>query len=224
MLNLKLAAALFDRGADGDCESALEIYEKLISEGGVAGGYDDIPVIGRAECLEALGRYDEAVAAYSGYLSSKSEGSLVLEANLGYARCLAQTGKRDEAVAYLEELKKTRKDDSERIDATIDIAKRWVKRDTPLAMFDETASATAETAPAAVTPSDEKVKIDLSPVATPAPVVEPAPAAEPAPAPVAESAPVAEPAPAPVAEPAPAAESAPAPAPAAEPAATPAES
>ena len=55
----------------------------------------------------------------------------VFDAKLGAARCQAQVEGRDKALAALEELKKAYADESSvaRIDATIDVVKRWEKRE-----------------------------------------------------------------------------------------------
>ena len=54
VLKLRLAKSYFD---SANYESALEIYESL--DGKAPDGFADVPVVGKAQCLEALGKYDE---------------------------------------------------------------------------------------------------------------------------------------------------------------------
>jgi len=211
MLKLKLAAAYFARQEDGDAQKALELYDELCASGSAPAGYEDVPVVGRAECLEALERWDEAAKAYADFAETAATNScLKLTAQLGAARCRAQIGERDAAVAALEALKKELVADEAavaRVDTTLDVVKRWVKRETPVAVA---APVVAETPAEPVQAAESEVKdassivlpsaLPAAPVAVPAPVVTPAPAA----------APEAVPAPAPEAAPAPAATEAPA--------------
>lgn len=212
MLKLKLAAAYFARQEDGDVQKALELYDELCASGSAPAGYEGIPVVGRAECLEALERWDEAAKAYAGFVEEASTNScLRLTAQLGAARCRAQIGERDAAVADLEALKKELVSDDAavaRVDATLDVVKRWVKREAPVAVAEPVVAETpAEPAQAAEPEVKDASAIVLpsarpaAPVAAPVVVPAPAPAPEAAPAPAATP----EPAPAPAAAEAPAA-------------------
>lgn len=208
MLKLKLAAAYFARQEEGDAQKALELYDELCASGSAPAGYEDVPVVGRAECLEALERWDEAAKEYAGFAEKASTNScLRLTAQLGAARCRAQIGERDAAVAALEALKKELVADEAavaRVDMTLDVVKRWVKRETPVAVASpvvaEAADVVPGTAEAPARPAEPEVKdassivlpsaLPAAPVAVPAPVVTPAPAAAPeaAPAPAPEAA------------------------------------
>ena len=170
-LTLRLAKSYFDAGR---YEDALAQYESL--EGKAPDGFTDIPVVGKAQCLEALGRYDEAAKAFDAFASASPKHYLTLTAQLGAARSIVQAGDRKKALERIETLKVAYKDDEvakARIEAIEDLIKRYEK------------------------------KIAAAPVAKPAaPVAKPAaPVAKPA-APVAKpAAPVAKPA-APAAKPA----------------------
>ena len=61
-LKLRLAKSYFDAGR---YEEALAQYEALI--GNAPDGFADIPVVGRAQCLEALGKFDEAAKAFDAF-------------------------------------------------------------------------------------------------------------------------------------------------------------
>ena len=123
----RLAKRYFD---DGKYQEALDLYTAL--EGHAAEGFGDVPALGAAQCLEALGRYDEALAKFTAFAEEKADSCFALTAKLGAARCLCQLERRDEAVAALEALKAEMKGDEKavaRIDATLDAVRRWVKRE-----------------------------------------------------------------------------------------------
>ena len=196
MLKLRLAAAYFARQEEGDVQNALDIYESVA--GSVPEGFEDVPVLGRAECLEALERYADAQKAYADYVESAATNSIMLlTARLGVERCRAQTGSRDEAAAALEDMKKDFKSDEaalDRIDAALDAVKRWTKREEPAfaplaaapaaAAAPETAEAAPEAAPADATkitlPGITPAAPAAAPAASEAPEAQPAPAPQPA--------------------------------------------
>lgn len=101
-LKLLQASATFARGGDGDYEAALAIYEELAKDEKLPLVYKDIPALGRAHCLEALKRYDEAAEAYAA-VSTSSLSAYVVDARLGQARALAASGKKAEAIALVKE-------------------------------------------------------------------------------------------------------------------------
>jgi len=126
MLRLRLAKSYFDAGS---YESALDIYGKL--DGNAPDGFEDVPAVGRAQCLEALGRFDEAVAAYDAFAEANEKSCLALTAKLGAARSLSQSGDRAKALERLEALKSAVADDEmskSRVETTIEIVKRYEKR------------------------------------------------------------------------------------------------
>ncbi len=169
---LLLANAYFRRGnpAEKDYENALALYEELqatfASNAALArdmGAYTDVPPLGRAHCLEALGRFDEALAAFEALASQESFGSV--SAACGAARCLAQAGKKDEALARLEKLlaaPDVNATDAQALRFTSDLIKRWrPNRPAP------------EPEPVVETPVSEPVVETPAPaVETPAPIVE----------------------------------------------------
>ncbi len=126
VIRLRLAKSYFDSAS---YDSALEIYESL--DGRAPDGYADIPAVGRAQCLEALGRFADAAAAFDAFAEANPKSFLALTAKLGSARCVAQGGDRDKAIEALEALKKSVGDDElskSRVESTLEIVKRYEKR------------------------------------------------------------------------------------------------
>lgn len=123
----RLAKKYFD---DGKYREALDLYTAL--EGHAAEGFEEVPAIGAAQCLEALGKCDEALAKFTKFAEENADSCFALTAKLGAARCLCQLDKREEAVKALEALKAEMKGDATavaRIEGTLDAVKRWVKRE-----------------------------------------------------------------------------------------------
>lgn len=125
VIRLRLAKSYYD---SANYDSALDIYESLV--GKAPDGFEDVPVVGKAQCLEALGKYDEARVAFDAFAEANPKSYLLLTAKLGSARCVAQGGDRDKAIAALEALKATLDDDLDksRVDSTIELVKRYEKR------------------------------------------------------------------------------------------------
>lgn len=122
-LKLRLAKNYFDNGR---YEEALVQYEAL--EGNAPDGFADVPVVGKAQSLEALKRFDEALAVFDAFVQASPKGYLTLTAQLGAARCLAESGKKDEALKRLAALKDANKDDdiaTARIDAIESLVARY---------------------------------------------------------------------------------------------------
>ena len=125
-LKLRLAKSYFDAGR---YEEALAQYEALV--GNAPDGFADIPVVGKAQCLEALGKFDEAVAAFDAFAEASPKNYLTLTAQLGAARSFAQAGDKKKALARIEALKSANKDDElskARIEATETAIKRFEKK------------------------------------------------------------------------------------------------
>ncbi len=161
VLKLRLAKSYFDAGS---FESALDIYAEL--DGKAPDGFEDVPAVGKAQCLEGLGKFAEAQKAFDDFAAANEKSFLALTAKLGSARCVAQAGDKAKATEALEALKATLGDDEiakSRVDATIDLVKRYEKR-AERSLFDaadaaqkqleaEAAKAPAEAAKA---PAEEK--------------------------------------------------------------------
>ena len=110
-------------------EEALAVYTEL--DGAATEGLEGIGAIGRAYALEALEKYDEALAAFKDFQQKYPGNYLELTAKLGEARVICEKGDKESAAEMLKALKKRYKDDevSEmRIEAAIDFVKRYVKR------------------------------------------------------------------------------------------------
>ena len=125
-LKLRLAKSYFDAGR---YEEALAQYEAL--EGNAPDGFADIPVVGKAQCLEALGKFDEAAKAFDAFAEASPKNYLTLTAQLGAARSFAQAGDKKKALARIEALKAANTDDElakARIEATETAIKRFEKK------------------------------------------------------------------------------------------------
>lgn len=142
VLRLKLAKAYFDQRR---YQEAFDAYSAL--EGDAPDAFADIPAVGKAQCLEAMGKYAEALAAYDAYAESAPSNSyLLLDAKLGSARSLSLAGSKDKALERLEALKAESKDDEislSRIDSAIDLVKRYEKRE-EVSLFDAANAAAAQ--------------------------------------------------------------------------------
>ena len=142
-LKIRLAKSYFDAGR---YDEALAQYEAL--DGKTPDGFADIPAVGKAQCLEALGKFDEAAAAFDAFVQANDKSYLKLTAQLGSARCVAQAGDKAKALASLAALKAAAGDDElakVRIESTEDCVKRYEKR-AEKSLFD--AASAAEAAPA----------------------------------------------------------------------------
>ncbi|MBQ0033559.1 MAG: tetratricopeptide repeat protein [bacterium] len=125
-LKLRLAKSYFDAGR---YEESLAQYEALI--GNAPDGFADIPAVGKAQCLEALGKFDEAAKAFDAFAEANPKNYLTLTAQLGAARALAQAGDKKKALARIEALKAANKDDElakARVEATETAIKRFEKK------------------------------------------------------------------------------------------------
>ena len=125
-LKLRLAKNYFDAGR---YEEALAQYEAL--EGNAPDGFADIPAVGKAQCLEALGKFDEAAKAFDAFAEANPTNYLTLTAQLGAARSFAQAGDKTKALARIEALKAANKDDAlakARVEATETAIKRFEKK------------------------------------------------------------------------------------------------
>ena len=126
-LKLRLAKKYFD-GAR--YQEAMDVYASVSGEN-APDGFADIPEIGKAQCLEAMGGYADALAAYEAFAETNPDSYLALSARLGSARVLAQLGEKDKALARLAEIKASVKGDSvaeARVDAVEDCVKRYEAR------------------------------------------------------------------------------------------------
>ena len=128
-LKLRLAKNYFDAGR---YEEALSQYESLI--GNAPDGFADIPVVGKAQSLEALGRFDEAAAAFDAFVEASPSNYLALTAQLGAARSFAQAGDKAKALARIDALKAANAADEiakARIEATESAIKRYGQKAAP---------------------------------------------------------------------------------------------
>lgn len=128
-LQIRLAKNYYDAGR---FEEAMTVYDELSAK--PVDGFEDIPAVGKAQCLEALGRFDEALAAFDAFAEANPGSYLALTAKLGAARCIAQAGDKAKALARIDEIKAAAKDDeiaTARIDAVEAAIKRFEKKAPP---------------------------------------------------------------------------------------------
>ena len=125
-LKIRLAKSYFDAGR---YDEALAQYEAL--DGKAPDGFADIPAVGKAQCLEAQGKFAEAQKAFEAFAEANPKSCLKLTAQLGAVRCLAQAGDKKSALARVETLKAEVKGDeisTARVEATESLVKRYEKK------------------------------------------------------------------------------------------------
>jgi hypothetical protein len=104
---IRLAKAYYDASK---YDEALVTYEECESNG-VPVGFEDIVTLGRAHCLEAMEKADEAFKVYKNFADNNKESYLYTQAVMGLARVMTVQGKKEEARNLLEELKAEKSDD-----------------------------------------------------------------------------------------------------------------
>ena len=122
-LKLKLAKKYYD---DARYEEAIALYDELSAK--APEGFAEIPVVGKAQCLEAQGKASEALAAYEAFVAANPKSVLALTAQLGAARSLALGGDKEKALAKIAEIKESVKDDpaaKARVEAAEDVIRRF---------------------------------------------------------------------------------------------------
>jgi len=183
-LKLRLAKAYYDAGS---FQSAADLYVGL--KGKAPKGFEEVPELGAAQCLEALGEYAQAVEAFDAFVEAYPQSPFLLSAKLGAARSLSMTGEKEKALERIAAVKKETEDneaDTALVNSIEDVIKRWEKREyvAPTAEIDEAEKALEEVAaeaPVAEAPVAEALAAEA--LAAEAPAAE-APAAE---APAAEA-------------------------------------
>lgn len=146
VLRLRLAKGYYDAGR---YEEALAAYEALAAD--APDGFADVPAVGRAQCLEAMSRFEEAQKAFDAFAEANPTNYLTLTARLGAARCIAQAGDKKKALARIDAIRAANKGDevsSARIDAAESLIKRFEKNK-PAAEAKPVAEAKAEAKPEA---------------------------------------------------------------------------
>ena len=114
-------------------------------------GFADVPVVGKAQCLEALGKFDEAAKAFDAFAEANPTNYLTLTAQLGAVRCYAQQGDKKKALARLDALKVANKDDEmaeARVEAIEALVKRYGKKASPAPVAKPVEVKSAEVKPA----------------------------------------------------------------------------
>ena len=122
-LKIRLAKSYFDAGR---YEESLAQYEELLAN--PPDGFADIPAVGKAQCLEALGKFAEAAAAFDAFAEANPKSFLALTAQLGAARSIAQSGDKAKALERIAALKEANNGDDlakARVEATESVIKRY---------------------------------------------------------------------------------------------------
>jgi predicted negative regulator of RcsB-dependent stress response len=122
-IKIRLAKSYYDGGRYNE---AMAVYTEL--DGATPAAFADIPKVGKAQCLEALGKFADAAKAFDDYAEANPKSYLTLTAQLGAARSYAQIGDKKKAVSRLDALKAANKDDSlalARIEATLELVNRY---------------------------------------------------------------------------------------------------
>ena len=161
-LKLRLAKKYYD---DGKFEEALATYDELAAK--APEGFEDIPAVGKAQCLEALGKYAEAQKAFDDFATANPKNYLTLTTQLGAARALCQAGDKKAALARIDALKAANKDDEiskARIEATESAIKRYDPNAAKPTVVPEAKPAEKPAAPAADAKPAETKKVDAKPV------------------------------------------------------------
>ncbi len=103
LARIELARAYYDVQ---DYDQAIAAYDAFLNDAPPA-AFADVAVLGKAQCLEALGRYSEALAAYTAFISEKGNSHyLTPPAILGQARVKALSGDKAAGKAALDAILK----------------------------------------------------------------------------------------------------------------------
>ena len=171
-LRLRLAKGYFDAGR---YEEALAAYEAVAAN--ALDGFADVPTVGKAQCLEALSKFDEAQKAFDTFAEANPSNYLALTAQIGAVRCIAQAGDKKKALARIGAIRAANKDNEialARIDAAESLIKRFEKKHPAVIKEEKSAAENAN-------PAEAKTATEKSPEAKPATENKPA-ATEPKPA------------------------------------------
>ena len=126
-LKIRLAKRYFD---DGRYDEALGIYDELVKS--APDGFADIPAVGRAQCLEAQGKFAEARDAFAAFAEANPTNYLTLTARLGVFRTTALAGDAAKALEGLAALKGEVGDDEvakARVESLEDVVRRLPKKE-----------------------------------------------------------------------------------------------
>ena len=104
---IRLAKAYYDASK---YEEALTTYEECESKG-IPAGFEDIVTLGRAHCLEAMEKTDDAFKTYKNFTENNKTSFLYPQAVMGLSRVMTLQGNKDEAKKLLEELKAEKTDE-----------------------------------------------------------------------------------------------------------------
>lgn len=83
--------------SEGVFDQALEAYTDVANQAAGSEPFGPPAAIGRLYCLEALGRFEEAVEGFQTFVASHAGHYYELDAARGVARCLVQLGRLEEA-------------------------------------------------------------------------------------------------------------------------------
>ena len=122
-IKIRLAKSYYDGGRYNE---AMAVYTEL--DGATPAAFADIPKVGKAQCLEALGKFADAAKAFDDYAEANPKSYLTLTAHLRSARSYAHLVGKKKSVSRLDALKAANKEDSlalARIEATLELVNRY---------------------------------------------------------------------------------------------------
>ena len=125
-IKIRLAKKYYDAGR---YDEAIKVYDEIAAA--KPEGFAEIPVVGKALCLEGKGEYAEARAALEAFVAENPSSPFALTARLGAVRSQALAGARDGAVKTLAAMKDEFKEETParaRVLATEDCVKRAVAK------------------------------------------------------------------------------------------------
>jgi len=121
-IKIRLAKKYYDAGR---YDEAIRLYDEI--EAAKPEGFGEIPVVGRALCLEGQGKFAEARKAFDDFAAANPKSPFALTARLGAVRAQAQTGDKAGALKTLAAMKSEFKEETPahaRVLSTEDCVKR----------------------------------------------------------------------------------------------------
>jgi len=125
-IRIRLAKKYYDAGR---YDEALAVYDEVAAA--QPEGFAEIPVVGKALCLEGQRKFAEARAALESFVAENPKSPFALTARLGAVRCQAQAGDKAGALKTLAAMKDEFKEETParaRVLATEDCVTRFAAK------------------------------------------------------------------------------------------------